>query len=181
MEDRGDEIGPGVVDGAAKPPNFGVDGEGAQMKMGYFAVLNDKDAESLAPGVIQEESTRLRFATWNANGLLTTERLSIASRKIKNRAFDSTIGDHEVVVIQETHGQREQWNTYIRRLKTSHKIFYSSDPIAPNNAGVAIIMKSQIYKQAFRQEAIEIIPGRTLTVRLHMKKMYSDDGLPSNK
>jgi exonuclease III len=88
VEDRGDEIGPGVVDGAAKPPNFGVDGEGAQMKMGYFAVLNDKNAESLGPGVIQEESTRLRFATWNANSLQVLGRVAELGSYLRKHRVD---------------------------------------------------------------------------------------------
>lgn len=110
------------------------------------------------------------FATWNANGFLTAQSLPIARRRVKNRAFDRIIGDHDVVVLQEAHGQREPWNTYIRRLEKSHKIFYSSDLDSPNKAGVAIIIKSNIYKQAFGEEVIELILGRAITVKVTQKK-----------
>ena len=37
-------------------------------------------------------------------------------------------GDNDVVAIQDAHGQREHWNTYIHKYGKSHNIFRSPDP-----------------------------------------------------
>ena len=104
-------------------------------------------------------TTSLTFATWNANGLLAAEGLPVARRRAKNRTLNKTIGDNDVVAIQEAHEQREHWNTVIRRLGKSHKTFFSSDLDSPNRVWVALIIKLKIYRQTFREEVPDVIPG----------------------
>ena len=70
----------------------------------------------------------------------------------------------------EVHGQREHWSTIKRQFAKSHKIFHSYDPNSPNKAGVALIIKLKIYNQSFRDEIFEVVQGRVITIRLHLKK-----------
>lgn len=88
--------------------------------------------------------------------------------KAKNRALRKLIHDYNVVAVQETHGQREHWNTIKHQFAKSHKIFYSCDPDSPNKAGVALVIKLKICRQSFREEILEVTPGRDITVRLYL-------------
>ena len=79
--------------------------------------------------------------------------------------------------MQEAHGQKEHWITVKRQLANAHKIFHSYDPDPPNEAGVAIIFKLKLYRQSFREEVVEVTPGRVFTVRLSINMLPAN---PSN-
>ena len=42
--------------------------------------------------------------------------------------------------------------------------------ILPNKAGIALLIKVKIYNQSFRDEIFEVVQGRVITIRLHLKK-----------
>jgi exonuclease III len=120
--------------------------------------------------ILPNDAPTLSFATWNANGLLTAEGLPETRRKAKKRALNKLLHDNDAVAVQETHGQSEHWATTRKQLDKSHKIFHSHDPESRNKAGVALFLKRKLYRQAFREEVVEVNPGRTLTVRLFFAK-----------
>ena len=126
--------------------------------------------EADANRILPCDSPTLLFATWNANGLLTAEGMPEARRKVKKKALNKLLHDNDVVAVQETHGQSEQWSTTRKRLVKSHKVFHSHDPDSRNKAGVALFIKRRLSQQAFREEVVEVNPGRTLTVRLFFTK-----------
>ena len=66
--------------------------------------------------------------------------------------------------------KKGHWITFKRQYAKSHKIFHSHDPDSRNKAGVAIFVKLKIYCQAFREEVVEVNPGRILTVRFFLAK-----------
>ena len=78
--------------------------------------------------------------------------------------------DNDIVAIQEAHGQSEHWATFKKQHAKSHKIFHSHDPESRNKAGVAILIKLKVYQQAFREEVVEVNPGRIPTVRLFLAR-----------
>ena len=120
--------------------------------------------------ILPNDATTLSFATWNANGLLTAEGLPEIRRKAKTKTLRKLLHDNDIAAVQEAHGQSEHWSTFKKQHAKSHKIFHSHDPDSRNKAGVAILINLKVYRQAFREEVIEVNPGRILTVRLFLAK-----------
>ena len=104
------------------------------------------------------------------HGYLTVEGLFETRRKAKKKTLNKLLHDNDAVAVQETHGHSEHWATTRKQLDKSHKIFHSHDPESRNKAGVALFLKRKLYRQAFRDEVVEVNPGSTLTVRLFFAK-----------
>lgn len=113
---------------------------------------------SLLPGSIP----RLRVVTWNARALLHND-LELA--RGKERRLNYCAGLADAIVVQETHGGRDDLEACGRRYSATHVAFVSPGPHR-GTAALLTLVSHALFDAHVATEVSEVVPGRVLRVKI---------------